>query len=73
MFQFLEVPLLVTHDSPSIKVIKIFYYNLVYSNKIIEMWEQVCKIQEPLTPKSLLVNMRLIFGLLRGSTQEPSS
>ena len=73
MFQLLEVPLLITHDPPSIKVIKIFSYNLGYSNKIIEMWEQVCKIQEPLTPDSLLVSLRLIFGLLRGSTQEPSS
>ena len=34
------------------------------------MWDQVCKRQEPCTPKALLEKLSYIFSLLQGLTEE---
>ena len=34
------------------------------------MWAQVCDTQDPSTPKALIANLRLLFGLSKGSIRE---
>ena len=37
------------------------------------MWSQVCEIQEPLTTKTLLSCINILFGLYQGSNQDTTS
>ena len=46
-----------------------FSDNISYANKHIEMWDQVWKSQNLLTPKALLANLYILFGILQDSTQ----
>ena len=50
-----------------------FSANMDYAKKEINMWAQVCEIQEPRTPNTILSNLCLIFYLSQGSTQETQS
>ena len=47
-----------------------FSDNMAYSQKGIAIWDQVCDIQEPRTPKVILDNLCLLFGLYQWSTRE---
>ena len=51
---------------------EIFYETFVLNKKIIEMLEQVFGMQDPFTPKSLMVNIHLLFGLSQVSTKDMS-
>ena len=51
-------------------MIEAFSYNSSYAQKGIDMWSQVCEIQEPHTLNDLLTNLCLLFGIPQGSTQE---
>ena len=55
------------------KTIETFSDNAAYSQKVIDIWAQVCEIQETFTPKDLLSNLRLLFVLSQGSTKETAS
>ena len=54
-------------------IIKDFSDKTAYAQNCIEMWAQVLNIQEPFTPKALLSNLQLLFGLSQGYTKDASS
>ena len=53
--------------------VKAFSDNPAYAPKGITICAHVCKSQEHHKPKTLLSNLRLLFGLYQGSTQETTS
>ena len=48
-----------------LKIIETFSIKTAYTDKGIEIWEQVCKIQDTCMPKSVFSNPRLLLFLLQ--------